>query len=84
MSVQSIGVSNGGMEKDFCPNLIQPFLENIDRKDRNDGGQKLYPVFRNLHRKGQSYHGSDCRYVLIGRFQCEEEEKSSDPRPIGP
>ncbi len=32
MSVQSMGE----MEKDFCPNFLQPFLENIDRRSCHD------------------------------------------------
>ncbi len=32
MSVQSMGE----MGKDFGPNLLQPFLENIDRRSFND------------------------------------------------
>ncbi len=26
----------GEMGKDFCPNFPHPFLENIDRRSRND------------------------------------------------
>ncbi len=47
VSVQSMGE----MEKDFCPNFLQPFLENIDRRSCNDGIRELIPVFHNLHRK---------------------------------
>ncbi len=32
MSVQSIGVLYGEMGTGFRPNVIQPFLENIDRQ----------------------------------------------------
>ncbi len=39
------------MGKDFCPNLLQPFLENIDRRSCNDGSRELIPVFHNPHRK---------------------------------
>ncbi len=39
MSVQSMGK----MEKDFCPNFLQSFLESIDRKSRNDGNLKPIP-----------------------------------------
>ncbi len=45
MSVQSMGK----MEKDLCPNFLQPFLEIIDRKSRNDGSWKLIPAFHDLH-----------------------------------
>ncbi len=47
MSVQSMGE----MGKDFCPNFLQPFLENIDRRSCNDGSRELIPVFHNPHRK---------------------------------
>ncbi len=47
VSVQSMGE----MGKDFCPNFIQPFLENIDRRSCSDGNRELIPVFRNPHRK---------------------------------
>ncbi len=45
--------SMGEMEKDFCPNFLQPFLENIDRRNRNVGSRELIPVFHNPHRKGR-------------------------------
>ncbi len=47
MSVQSMGE----MGKDFCPNFLQPFLENIDRRSCNDGSRELIPKFHNPHRK---------------------------------
>ncbi len=37
VSVQSMGE----MGKDFCPNFLQPFLGNIDRKGCYDGSQEL-------------------------------------------
>ncbi len=37
MSVQSIGE----MGKDFCPNFLQPFLENVDRMSCNDGNREI-------------------------------------------
>ncbi len=39
------------MGKDFCPNFLQPFLENIGRRSCKDGSRKLIPVFHNPHRK---------------------------------
>ncbi len=39
--------SMGQMRKDFCPNFLQPFLENIHRRSCNDGSRELIPVFRN-------------------------------------
>ncbi len=47
MSVQSMGE----VGKDFCPNFIQSFLENIDRRSCNDGSWQLIPIFHNPHRK---------------------------------
>ncbi len=43
--------SMGEMRKDFCPNFLQPFLENIDRRSCSDGTRKLIPVVHNPHRK---------------------------------
>ncbi len=63
MTVQSMGE----MGKGFCPNILQPFLENIDRKSCNDGSQELNPVFHNPH------HGVPCRGALFGRVEREEE-----------
>ncbi len=48
------GVGKGGrvsvqsmkeMGKDFCPNFLQPSLENIDRRSCNDGSRELIPVY---------------------------------------
>ncbi len=44
MSFQSISE----MGKDFCPNVLQPFLENIDRRSSNDGSRELILVFQSL------------------------------------
>ncbi len=41
VSVQSMGE----MGKYFCPNFLQPFFENIDRRSCNDGRRELIPVF---------------------------------------
>ncbi len=35
------------MGKDFCPNFLQPFLENVDRRSCNYGSRGLIPVFYN-------------------------------------
>ncbi len=45
VSVQSMGE----MGKDYCPNFLHNFLENIDRKSCNDGSRELIPVFHNSH-----------------------------------
>ncbi len=49
LSVQPIGE----MGKDFCPNFLNPFLENTDRRSCNDGSREFIPVFHNPHRKCQ-------------------------------
>ncbi len=51
MSVQSLEE----MGKGFCPNFIQPFLENIDRKRPNGGSWEMIPVFHKPHRKGRPF-----------------------------
>ncbi len=38
--------------KDLCPNVRQPFRENIDRRSCNDGSRELIPVF---HSSSQKY-----------------------------
>ncbi len=43
VSVQSMGQ----MGKNFCPNFLQPFLENIDRRSCYDGSREFIPVFHN-------------------------------------
>ncbi len=42
---------NGEVGKDFCPNFLQSFLENIDRRICDDGGWQLIPIFHNPHPK---------------------------------
>ncbi len=62
------GQSIVDMGKDFCTNFPQPFLENIDRKSRNDGSRKLIPVFHSPHRKGRSSPSAVARTLesLVG------------------
>ncbi len=50
------------MGKDFCPNFLQPFLENIDRRSCNDGSRELTPVFH-PHRK-EFYFPSKIKRLL--------------------
>ncbi len=41
---RGVGVSDqsmGEMGRDFCPNFLEPFLENIDRRSCNDGNREL-------------------------------------------
>ncbi len=63
-SVQSMGE----MGKDFCPNFLQPFLENIDRRSCNDGSRELIPAFHNPNRKCLPYPSAVARTVeyLVG------------------
>ncbi len=42
---------NKEVEQDVCPNFLQAFLENIDRRSCNDGSRELIPIFHNPHRK---------------------------------
>ncbi len=49
VSVQPIGEKG----KDFCPNFLQPFLENIDRRSCDDGSRELILVFHNPHQKSR-------------------------------
>ncbi len=49
MSVQVMGE----MGKHVCPNFLQSFVENIDRRSRNDGNKELIPVFHKSHQKGE-------------------------------
>ncbi len=54
VSERGVGVSvrsMGEMGKDLCPNFLQPFLENIDRRSCNDGNRELIPLFHNPYRK---------------------------------
>ncbi len=53
MSAQSMGE----VGKDFCPNFLQSFLENIDRRSCNDGGWQLIPIFHNPHRTFEYLEG---------------------------
>ncbi len=43
--------SMGEIGKDFRPNFLLPFLENINRRSCNDVSRELIPVFHNPHRK---------------------------------
>ncbi len=69
---------------DFCPKLIQPFLENIDRRKRNDGSRELIPILHNRNRKGRSGDGSHFGVPSRVARHREGEKTSSDPHPMGP
>ncbi len=45
----------GEARKDFCPNMLQPLVENISRSSCNDGSRKLIPVFHGPHRNDRSF-----------------------------
>ncbi len=75
----------GEMRKDFSPNFPQPFLENIDRRSRNDGSREPIPVFHNPHPKmptlsfgAGSHLGVPCRGALLDRVEREGGKTSSD------
>ncbi len=78
MCVQSMGGMGGGgyaegemcvqtmgeMGKDFCPNFLQPFLENIDRGSCNDGSREFIPVFHTPHRRSPSAEARTLEYLV--------------------
>ncbi len=75
VSVQSMGE----VGKDFCPNFLQPFLENIDRRSCNDGSRELIPEFHNPRQKiptlsfdGGSHLGVPWRGARLGHVEQEE------------
>ncbi len=77
----------GGLEDrgDFCPKLIQPSLENIDRRKRNDGSRELIPMFHNPYRKGRSSDGSHFGVPSRGARHREGEKNmfgSTSNRPV--
>ncbi len=79
----------GEMGKDFCPNFVQTFLENIDRISCNDGSLELIPVFHTqkmpiLSFDGGSHLGVPCRGVLLGRVDQGGGKTRSDQYPKGP
>ncbi len=41
----------GGGDGERCPNFLQTFLENIDRRSCKNGSRELIPVYHNLYRK---------------------------------
>ncbi len=45
MSIQSMGE----MGFNFCPNLLQPLLEKVDKKSCNDGSWERIPINHNLY-----------------------------------
>ncbi len=87
MSVQSMGE----MGKDFCPNFLHPFLENIDRMSCNNGSRELIPILHKPSSKmptlsfgGGSHLGVPLRGALLTRVEREEGKTSSDQYPKGP
>ncbi len=55
--------------KDFCPNFLHPFLDNINRSC-NNGSRELIPVFHNPHRKCRPPPSAVARTLeyLVGAF----------------
>ncbi len=72
MSVQSMMK----MGIDFCPNFVQPFLENIDRRCCYDGSRepKIITLSSNL--------GLPCKCALLGRVEQEGGKISLDQYPM--
>ncbi len=66
MRVQSMR----GLGKDFCPNVLQPFLENMYRSSRKYGSRDLILVFHNPHRKCRNVPSAVARTLenLVGVF----------------
>ncbi len=78
----------GGMRKDFCPNFLQPFLENTDRRSCNNRHGEPIPVFPQpslkeptLSLSGGSHIGVPCRDALLDRVGWEGEKTNSDQHP---
>ncbi len=78
------------VEKDFCPNCLQPFLENMDRRSCNDVAGSLFsisqpsPKMPTVSFGGGSHLGVPCRGALSGRVEQEEGKTSSDQYPKAP
>ncbi len=49
--------SMGEMGKDFCPNFLQLFLENIDRRSCNDESRELIQHFTTLTKNADHLGG---------------------------
>ncbi len=86
MNVQSMGE----MGKDFYPNFLQPFLENIEKRICNDGSWELIPFFSQPSPKMQTFPfgsgsqlGVPSRGPLLGRVELEGRKTSSDQYPKG-
>ncbi len=43
----------GEMGKDFCPHVVQPFLENLNRSECNNQTRNLSLVVHDFHRNDQ-------------------------------
>ncbi len=60
MSVQSMGE----VGKDFCPNVLQSFLENFDRRSCDDGGWQLIPAITGY----SDLKNSSSIYIVLPEF----------------
>ncbi len=74
-------VVHGEMEKDFFPNFLQPFLENINLGSHNDGSRKLIPVFCDPHRKSRSPSCDGCYLEAPGKGVRSSLSGPADGKP---
>ncbi len=64
--------------EDFCPHLIQTFLESINRGGRNYGGWEVIPVFHDLRPKGQREREEEkCQVRVREYFECDNPVRLS-------
>ncbi len=80
VSVQSVGE----MGKDFCPNFLQQFLENIDSRSCNDGSRELAPIFHNPLLRRWLAPWSTLKGCPLRPRRAGERKTSSDQYPKGP
>ncbi len=59
----------GEMGKDFCPNFLQPFLENIDKRSCDAG--RSFQYFATLFENADPLPGAPCRGAFFGRVERE-------------
>ncbi len=86
-SVQSMGE----MGEDFCLNVTQPFLRNLNRMSCNDGSRKLIAAFHSPLRKGRPSRMAmalTLEYLVgvpsMAASSGREKNASSDLHPKGP
>ncbi len=81
----------GEMKKDFCLNIRQQFLENIDYRSYNNGSRELIPGCYNPQRKcrpSPSVVAPTLEYLVGVPSQAassgREKKRSPDQYPKGP